>query len=174
MPARPRPDARNGRCRWGQGGDPEKRALLNRPQKWMTHPGAFKLDNLQSTKPIFSKYISTLLTGHMQHFIIYRVNALSPESRCSLHQYVSALSRPPRTARKPWSIPHYPGPSYSTCKKTVDSRSDLLLQCLLLLLLSIGNRESTVFLHYGATCVYLATLGRITTQTDIICHHSRC
>ena len=31
-------------------------------------PGAFKLDHLQSTKPIFAKWISTLLTGHMQHF----------------------------------------------------------------------------------------------------------
>ena len=31
-------------------------------------PGAFKLDHLQSMKPIFAKWISTLLTSHMQHF----------------------------------------------------------------------------------------------------------
>ena len=33
-------------------------------------PGAFKLDHLQSTKPIFAIRISTSLTSHMQHFPI--------------------------------------------------------------------------------------------------------
>ena len=31
-------------------------------------PGAFELDHLQSTKPIFAIWISTFLTSHMQHF----------------------------------------------------------------------------------------------------------
>ena len=31
-------------------------------------PGAFKLNHLQSRKPIFAKWISTLLTGHMHDF----------------------------------------------------------------------------------------------------------
>ena len=31
-------------------------------------PGAFKLDHLQSTEPIFAQYISPLLTRRMQNF----------------------------------------------------------------------------------------------------------
>ena len=30
-------------------------------------PGAFKLDHLESTEPIFAQQISTFLTGHMQN-----------------------------------------------------------------------------------------------------------
>ena len=39
--------------------------------KWyqrMYDPGAFKLDQLESTKPIFGMQNFTLLTAHMQHF----------------------------------------------------------------------------------------------------------
>ena len=32
--------------------------------------GAFKLDHMQSTKPMFAKWISTSLIGHMQHSLI--------------------------------------------------------------------------------------------------------
>ena len=40
-------------------------SILDPKCEW--HPGAFKLDHLQCTKPIFANWISTLLTGHMQH-----------------------------------------------------------------------------------------------------------
>ena len=36
--------------------------------QWVNDPGAFELDHLQSMKPMFATWISTLLTGHKQHF----------------------------------------------------------------------------------------------------------
>ena len=51
----------------------EKRALpiMYPKSEWeqgVYDPGAFKLDHLESTKPILHKWISTFLTCHMQHF----------------------------------------------------------------------------------------------------------
>ena len=38
------------------------------PKSEKNQPGAFKLDHLQSTKSTFAKWISTLLTSHLQYF----------------------------------------------------------------------------------------------------------